>query len=237
MFDELNFDNLPECNEEAFVEFEKKIRSAYEQNVDNDYRTYSDMNGNYEGNYTPQRTYSMAILAFIDEFDLDLPKIEGVSDSDFQHYFREFQSKISYYAMRYSLRRRIKNNSAGTVITITSEYKLEIGKLLDTIRKIVNLEITDTNKKDIVFSKIASLQSEIDREKTTIDTIFGRMIDLSSTIGECGEKLGPAIPTLDRIKKIFWTFLPKDKLLKAQNEQKFISQKTEDNEEIDGGIL
>ncbi|MBT5868114.1 MAG: hypothetical protein HOH38_04680, partial [Nitrospinaceae bacterium] len=110
-------------------------------------------------------------------------------------------------------------------------------KLLDTIRKIVNLEITDTNKKDIVFSKIASLQSEIDREKTTIDTIFGRMIDLSSTIGECGEKLGPAIPTLDRIKKIFWTFLPKDKLLKAQNEQKFISQKTEDNEEIDGGIL
>jgi hypothetical protein len=235
MFDELNFDNLPECNQEAFVQFEKSVRLVYEEKLGEDRELYTDRNGNYNGSYTPERSYATAITAYIDEYNLDmeLPDVIEVHNSNFESYFRSFQSKVLYFVMRFSLRKnRVENSSIGTVISIASEYKLEIGKLLETIRKIVNQEITDTNKKDKIFSKIASLQSEIERENTTVDAIFGRMIDLSSTIGECADKLEPAISKLERIKKILCNSSKKVELLPAQKTQKLISQK-EQEQEID----
>lgn len=227
MFDELDFDSLPECKEEAFVEFEKSVRSEYENASRDDRRFHTDQNDYYSGSYAPEKAYTMAILAYIDEYnlDVDLPDIIELSNSDFESHFGKFKSKVLYVVMRFALRKnRIENGSIGTVISIASEYKTEVGKLLETIRKIVNQEITDTNKKDKIFTKIASLQSEIDRANTTIDAIFGRMIDLSSTIGECADKLEPAINKLERIKKIFWDNSNKVELLPAKKRQKLISQ-------------
>ncbi|QIE47022.1 hypothetical protein G5B38_16660 [Pseudohalocynthiibacter aestuariivivens] len=107
--------------------------------------------------------------------------------------------------MRFALRKgRIDSGSIGTVISVANNYKTEIGSLLIKIRKIINQQVDAGSKKDKIFAKIASLQSEIDRDKTTIDAAFGRVIDLSASIREAGVNLKPAVDQLERIKNIFW---------------------------------
>ncbi len=232
MFNHLDFDKLPPGNEEAFVEFEKNIRSSYEGNMASDRNFHSDQNGNYIGSYAPERSYAIAVLAFVDEYnlDLDLPDIINVADSMFEECFSSFKSKVFYAAMRLSLRKsRIKNGSAGTLIMIESTYKSEIGSLLETIRKIVNQEVTDTNKKDKIFSKIASLQSEVDRDQTTVDAIFVRMIDFSKTVGECAENLSPLIEKIERIKKILWDNSKKVDLLPKMERPNLITEEKKPN--------
>jgi uncharacterized coiled-coil DUF342 family protein len=90
------------------------------------------------------------------------------------------------------------------MITFTNDYKSEIGSFLEKIRKIVNQEVETGKKKDKIFSKIASLQSEVDRDVTTVDAAFGRVRELGKVLGEAGGNLKPAVDQLERIKKIFW---------------------------------
>lgn len=227
MFDNLDFENLPKCKEEAFVEFEKNIRQEYEGQSRNDREFHADQNGNYYGSYAPEKSYVMAVLACVDEYnlDLELPDIIELSNDEFEKHFGNFKSKVLYATMRFSLRKnRIENGSVGTLIMLEPTYKSEIGKLLETIRKVVNQEVTDTNKKDKIFSKISSLQSEIDRDQTTIDALFGRMIDLSKTVGECADNIEPLIEKIERVKKIFWDNSKKVDLLPKIERPKLITK-------------
>ncbi len=74
-----------------------------------------------------------------------------------------------------------------------------IGRHLEVSRKIVRQEIKDVIKRDAILSKIAALQSEIDRERTSIDQFFSRMIDFSLVIKECGDNIIPLIEKVDNI--------------------------------------
>lgn len=235
MFDELDFENLPDCKEEAFVKFEKNIRQVYEAQVRNDREFHSDNTGQYFGSYSPEKSYVMGVLACIDEYglEIDLPDIADLSGNEFEKYFGIFKSKVLYATMRFSLRKkRIDNGTIGTLIMIAPSYKDEIGKLLVTIRKIVNQEVKDVTKKDKIFSKIASLQSEVDREQTTIDALFGRMISLSKTIGDSAENLEPLIEKLERVKKLFWDNTEEVKLLPKAERKKLITKEDDLDDEI-----
>ena len=75
---------------------------------------------------------------------------------------------------------------------------------MDTIRKIVSQEVKDVHKRDNILSKIASLQSEVDRDQTTVDALFSRMLDLSQTIGKAAENIEPLVKLMERVKKVFW---------------------------------
>ena len=207
IFDELDFSKLPANREAAFTTFVANISSEYAQKLRTDRQTYSDQNGNYEGSYEPERSFVTAILAFLDEYGIEseIVDISELSNEDFSAHFGRFKSKVEYITVRYKLREhRIKSGSIGTLISIGSDYKSEIGKLLDTTRKIVNQEVQDVNKRDNILSKIASLQSEVDRDQTTVDALFGRMLDLSRTLGKVGENLEPLLDKLERVKKLLW---------------------------------
>ncbi|PCJ36965.1 MAG: hypothetical protein COA93_00485 [Alphaproteobacteria bacterium] len=177
-------------------------------------------------------------MAFLDEYNLDIqiPDISELSDHDFIQSFQQFKSRVQYIILRFSLRKnRITGGTAGTLISIKFTYKGEIGNLLETIRKIVNQEVKETKKRDKIFSKIASLQSEIDRDQTTIDAIFGHMIDLSETVGECAERLEPVIDKLERIKKLLWDNSKKVEALPTPGRPKLIT-KEKDNSGLDDEI-
>ena len=132
---------------------------------------------------------------------------------------------MEYLTTRFKLRQqRIKSGCIGTLITIGSDYKSEIGKLLDTTRKIVNQEIKDTNKKDNILSKIANLQSEVDRDQTTIDALFGRLLDLSQTIGKAADNLEPLMDKLERVKKLFWESPKRVEQLPKPDRRKLITK-------------
>lgn len=203
----LRLDDLSESSEEAFALFEKRAREAYEEQIQNDRQYHSDLNGNYEGSFAPERSYVTAILAFLDEYSIEtnLEDISELDNEEFYKGFGRFKSKVEYISTRFTLRKnRIEKGSIGTAITFEKSYKSEVGSHLEKIRKIINQEISEGAKKDKIFKKINALQSEIDRDMTTIDAAFGRMLDLGRVIGECGDNIKPAVDQLERIKKIFW---------------------------------
>lgn len=132
---------------------------------------------------------------------------------------------------RFKLRQhRIESGTIGTLIAIGSDYKSEIGKLLDTIRKIVNQEIKDTNKRDNILEKIARLQSEVDRDQTTVDALFGRMLDLTKVIGKSADNLEPLVDKLERVKKLFWSKSEKVDTLPKPKRPKLIAKDKQQND-------
>ncbi len=227
ILDKLDFSKLPINREEAFTNFVTAISREYDEKIHDDRRMYTDQNGDYEGAYEPERSFVSAILAFLDEYGIEseIVDISELSNQDFSAHFGKFKSKVEYLTTRFKLRQhRIKSGGIGTLITIGSDYKSEIGKLLDTARKIVNQEVTDTNKKDNILAKIASLQSEVDRDQTTIDALFGRMLDLTQTIGKSADNLTPLLEKLERVKKLFWDNSKKVEQLPKPERPKLITK-------------
>jgi len=204
---ELKVDDLSDSSEEAFALYEQRARTAFQDQIQNDRQYHSDHDGNYEGSYAPERSYVTAILAFLDEYSIE-SNIEDISELENDEFYKEFgrfKSKVEYISTRFSLRKnRLEKGSLGTAITIEKNYKSEVGSHLEKIRKIINQEVSEGAKKDKIFKKIGALQSEVDRDITTIDAAFGRMLALSRVMGECGDNVKPAIDQLERIKKIFW---------------------------------
>lgn len=225
--DELDFSNLPPNREEAFTSFVRAISEEFNRRVQDDRQRYSDQNGNYEGSYEPERSFVTAVLAFLDEYGIeaDISDISDVSNLDFSNHFGIFKSKVDYMTTRFRLRQgRVASGSIGTLISIDLDYKAQIGKLLDTARKIVNQEITEIKKKDIIMRKIASLQSEVDRDQTTVDALFSRVLDLTQVIGKGAENLDPLIDRIDRIKKILWDGSKKVEQLPKPDRPKLITK-------------
>lgn len=230
VFDDIDISLLPANSQEAFSQFERKCRNSYEKMSRDDREHNVDLNDNYLGSYEPERAYVTAILAFLDEYDLetDVEDISTLDDRDFYHHFKKFKGKVQYITTRYELRKnRTTSGSIGTVIEIVQSYKAEIGSYLEKIRKIVNQEVKESNKKDKIFSKIAALQSEVDRDQTTVDAAFGRVLDLSKVIGEASGNLKPAIDQLERVKKLFWDKSEKVEQLPKPERPKRISKQEE----------
>lgn len=207
IIDSVDMSDLPASPELAFIEFEKRLRAVLEQERSRDRDINSDHNGNYNGSFLPDRYYVSSVLAFLDEYGLqiDVLDIAEVSDSEFQEHFSRFFNKINYAKTRFSLRKkRLDEGVAGTLIQIKPSFKDEITNLLGTIRKIVNQEVNDHRKKDAIFQKIRALQSEVDRDQTTVDSVFTLLLDFTETLGESAENLEPLIEKAERLKKLFF---------------------------------
>jgi len=226
-FDEIDFSKLPANREEAFTVFVTSISADFTQKLRNDRSTYADQNGNYAGSYEPERSFVTAILAFLDEYEIEteLIDISELDNQEFAAHFGRFKSKVDYLITRFRLRQqRVESGSIGTLIAIGSNYKLEVGDLLNTIRKIVNQEVKDVRKRDNIAAKIASLQSEVDRDQTTVDALFGRMLDLSQTVGDSADNLEPLVKLMERVKKIFWEAPAKVEQLPKPDRPKLIAK-------------
>ena len=226
--------NLPEGREEGFIYIEERLRAKFEQDSRTDREIHVDQNGEYGGNFEPERTYVSNMLAILDEFGIEIgvPDITDYSMSGnhhFQHEFMSFMQRINYSVTRFKVRSaRMENDSVGTLITIQSNYKLEIGRLLETIRKIVNQEVQDVRKKDKIYSKIASLQLEIDRDQTTIDSLFRAGLDLTRTIGECANNLDPLMEKMKQLKELMWDKSIQLEALPQRTRPKLIEDQADD---------
>lgn len=226
--DGLRLEALSTDSQLAFVQFLDQTRDLYQRASSNDREHNVDPNGHYIGSYNPEREFFISILAFLDEYGLET-EIADISelddDEEFFKNFKKFLFKVNYTAMRYRLRQnRIESGSIGTVISIADSYKTEIGSHLEKIRKIVNQELQAGNKRDKIYKKIAALQSEVDRDQTTVDAAFGRVLDLSKTLGEAGGNIKPAVDQLERIKKLFWDNSEKVEQLPKPERPKLITE-------------
>ena len=75
----VNLDDLEENAETAFVTFEERLRSVLKEQQDEDARMYRGDDGYYAGSHSPERYYVSSILAFLDEYGLDID-VEDISD-------------------------------------------------------------------------------------------------------------------------------------------------------------
>ena len=97
----------------------------------------------------------------------------------------------------------------------------------------MNQEVSNANKKDNIFKKIASLQSEIDRDQTTVDAIFGRALDLTKSIGQSADNLDPLMDKLERVKRLIWDNSEKVEQLPKQERPKLITKQETTDQAID----
>lgn len=229
----IDFSRLPDRTEEAFSEFMRLLDNGYHEDKENDRDYNSDVNGNYVGSYEPERSYVTIALAFLDEYEIDagVTDISDLNDDLILH-FRKFRSKLQYVNTRYKIRSTTGGYTAtATEVSIDADYKIEISEHLTSIRKIVNQNVADENKKDRIFLKISGLQSEVDRNRTTLDAVAGRIIDLCDVIGKSAENLDPAISRIEKIKKIFWDNTKRVDKLPKQDRPKMLEYDSGDQTE------
>ncbi len=231
-FADISYGDLPENREEAFVAFAAQLTDAYEvaQRQDREYNT--DHNGNYEGSFEPERTYTTLMLAFIDELELEV-EVADISNYeqnfDFYKQFGKFKSKIEYAVARFKLRIAKQGYlDNGTPVQLETSFKQEISKNLSAIRKLVDENVTNETKKEDIYTKISALQLEIDKDRTSIDALFGRAIDVAQGISNVAEKLDPALERMERIKSILFERTKKQSLLPKPDRKIAIEDKTKE---------
>lgn len=238
IIDDVDMEDLPNNAEEAFIVFEGRLRSSLERAKSQD-RFENTENNTYVGDYSPERHYVSSMLAFLDEYALDYLSVKDITslpNFDFLREFNIFFNAINYAKTRFKLRKsKIDTGQAGTPIAISFDYKSGIHENLNTIRKIVNQQIHDQNKKDSIFKKIADLASEIDRDRTTVDAVFSRCIDLTKTLSKCGEILEPAVQKIERVMRAITNSAEKVNLLPKKERQQSLPAPKEtkiDDDEI-----
>ena len=238
-YGEIDFENLPKERERAFIYLEQKFRDIYARSSEIDRGKNRGRDGEYVGIFEPARTYISSIVAICEVLNLhiDVPDISDFSMSDSEKFMMEFAAfklKIHRSIVKFNLRLHLgqallHSNSIGRVIVIRSDYKDEIGKLLGTIRKIVNQEIKDARKKENIFRKISSLHSEVDRDQTTVDSLFGLALDLTKTIGECAENLDPLLEKMEKLKRLFWDGSNQADALSDQQHPQLVETQTDES--------
>ena len=231
IIDNIDLTDLPSNQEEAFVEYDRRLREALRKAREEDRQIHYDRDGDYNGDYSPERYYVSSTLAFLDEYGLDdgsLTDITGLENYEFKRAFSKFFNDINYMISRFKLRSgRMSSGAAGTPIEFASTYKEEASKLLATIRKIVEQEVADQNKKDAILRKVAALQSEIDRDRTTVDAVFSRLIEFSKVAGEVGKNIEPLVEKIERLKKVFFEGVVEVDLLPRPNRKKALPKPEE----------
>jgi len=240
IIDDIDISNLGDNAEEAFITFEKRLRDVLlpEQEKDMQQNTY---NGDYHGSYAPQRHYVSSVIAFLDEYELeigeDIIDISKSDNNDFSKAFSDFFGSINYARTRFKLRKeKIATGQVGTPVSISFDYKEEINKMLETIRKIVNQQIDDENKKDSIHKKLSALQLEVNSDKTTLDSLMCKFIDISEAIGECGEKLEPAVSKLERVMAAIYGGAKRTPRLPSKDRQKLLPSTEKKQELMDDEI-
>ena len=205
---DINLSNLDGNDTDQFLKFARAVSEVFERAKVLDRERNSDHHGNYEGSFEPERTYVSSIMAFIDEYDLEINLVdtsEIEDNAEFYKSFGRFKARIDYSLLRFRLRQeRGQSGPTGTATALPLAAKEEVAVCLEKIRKIVVSMLEDGNKRDRILAKIATLQLEIDRDRTTIDAVFSKAIALSTVIGESADKLDPAVKLLERIKEVFW---------------------------------
>jgi hypothetical protein len=220
MISDEDIDSLPDDTDAAFVQYEAILRGAVRSaNSDSGYRGWES-----------EREYVAHILAFVDlkAIPLDLPKNPPQGDDGFYDWYQNFLRAVDYYKAlaRLQVSDRKKQNVA--VLTLSLDFKTQIGGHLTAIRKIVAEADVSENKRDAIIKRINNLQMEIDRDRTRPEAAMALLLELTSAISKGAKNLDPAIERIERIVKVFAKAKDENEInaLAAPHERKRIAPPT-----------
>lgn len=210
--------NLPDNIELAFTQFEALCRQAMESQRNN--------------TWSAERRYVAYTLAFIKEHNINFPDMGVIprNDNDFPTFFSAYISEVDFCCTRIRIRNYKNLSIEPSSVSIHKDFKEEIHKHIQTIRKIVIISDLDDEKQDSILAKLNALASEVDRSRTRLEALTVIWLDLTRAIGEGVENLAPALDRLERIAGIFGGARDGE-ALPAPNEQKQLPAPEPTNDE------
>ena len=181
-------DDLPEEKTEAFVKLEQVARARLKEELEN-----TSNNSNFYTHRYMNTVISAAKALSIDEFAaLSLPK---VGSHEF-HEFQDFTAHVDHFTMQFRLLRSRRTNEYSVALDGVTKVKLR--HLLQQVRETVDkLDIT-TSKRDRLYSRVAALELEIDRERTRYEALAAIMIETADDGGEAASRLEPVMKLIER---------------------------------------
>jgi hypothetical protein len=184
-------DDLSDDDEIAFVQYEAIVRRSMERLRDSN-------------SWDAERSYATHMIAFVDsrptEFNFTKPPY---GDSDFGEWFTGFLQAIDTVKASLRLKHAARKKRNVSVLSLSLEFKTQIGGHLTAIRKIVfEADHLPESKRDALIRRIDNLQHEVDRERTKTDAAMALWLELTSAISKGATNLDPAIDRLTRIVKV-----------------------------------
>jgi hypothetical protein len=184
-------DDLSDDDERAFVQYETIVRASMERS----------RNSN---NWEAERSYTTHMIAFIEGRGIDIGFASPPDgDGDFGEWFSGFLQRIDIAKVGLRLKHATRKKQHVSVLSLSLEFKTQIGGHLTAIRKIVfEADHLPESKRDALIRRINNLQHEVDRERTRTEAAMALWLELTSAISKGATNLDPAIDRLERIVKV-----------------------------------
>lgn len=190
MISDEQIDSLPDDPDAAFVQYEAILREA--------------VRGTERASWDAEREYVAHILAFVDTrgVPIALPRDPPPDSDGFSDWYKDFVRTVDYHKVVARLQVSARKKVHVSVLTLSPDFKVQIGGHLTAIRKIVAEADVPENKRDAIFRRINNLQDEVDRDRTRTEAAMALWLDVTSAISKGAKNLDPAIKRLERIIKV-----------------------------------
>jgi hypothetical protein len=211
MFDDEFLYSLPDDPDEALAVLYKALNDEIIK-FSNEAESFNQHFDRQES----QRALLSKLFAFIDAHHIDLTldrQLPGNPES-FASYYREAASDIEYYIAKTSFERAARlKNGASAIYVLTPALKMEIHHYITQIRDLIaGVELSDTKRAALV-SKLNAFATEVDRDKTRIESLAAAIIWTRREVVTGAKGLEPIIEKLERTFNAFakatdWARLP-----------------------------
>lgn len=192
--------SLPEEEEEKFILYEKKAR---EISWEDDFNNMPWFNKAQYVNY---------MAAFISEHNLDIQ----IDLSNALQRYDEVESELNMIAARMSLR-VAKKRKAATYYVLNTTQKAEIHHYINLIREKIDSVSLDPIKKDALLKRLNAFASDVDRDKTQIQSLGDLFVYAMKRVSEGAKELES---TVDLLSKTWGVFTKAEVTLNIKYEKK-----------------
>lgn len=188
--DDFLYDDLPDDPELAFLSLEAHFKKECEETIA---KAHEEQRLDI---YYMQ--YISRVLAVIEELHLEsqvsgrsIPSIEDVNFSTYVDFSKDVEHYRTMLQIRHARRRKEFS------VALDTPTKLKLRHLLTQIKETIDKLDISESKKEALFSKIAALESEINRDRTRFDAVAALWIEGCEKLGEGVEKLEPLRKLID----------------------------------------
>jgi low affinity Fe/Cu permease len=193
MISDAELAELPDDPEQAFIGYERKLR---EKTIDA--LEHSD-GGSAQ---TIQLQYINLVIAAARFFGMEFLQnfeVPRVSASNIHDSYVQLISDVDHCTLQLRLRhtRRAKQYS----VALDAPTKAKIRHHLAQVREIVDKLDVEPPKKDALYSKISSLEAEVNRERTRLEAFADLVLETAGVAGEAARKLEPVRKLIDSISR------------------------------------
>lgn len=182
-----------------------------------------------------QATFASKVKGFLRAYplDIELPSLQKGEDSDFEN-FDDFLDEVTQATTQF--RFEAISLASSQQVLLPKDTKNEILALLGKVRKIVNQEVEDGDKKAAILKKLSKLENEVSLDRTTFDALLDKSSRLTKALGKNAENLEPLAKLIEKIKGLVWDGAESAQLLNREEELKRLKNKADENGGLELGV-